>query len=416
MELKELVEYIKVNVNLMDYATKHYGFEFRDNSGNLVPACCKLKSHGKSDDTPSFMYHRDTNSYNCHGCNKGGSLFNLVADQEDLTTRGLDFINIVKMICDNEGIKHDLDKQKPLDPIIEAEYDRRKTLATKYRNYLWANKDSRAFQYLLSRGFTEQTIANFYLGLTEPNETKFGIANMSNRISIPIFSSTGSRVPGISCRTLDDCDDCKYVNSHKLVNPDEKDVNKQKVIFNKGSMFYGWSHAIEHIRKNKHAYVVEGYFDMISMYQIGLKNTVAMMTNRMTEEQIAILSKYVTNITLIIDQDDAGIRGFNDTLITMLRYGLNVKIVTSLDYKGKDINDVCNKLKWDYNEVYNLIQTNSIDAVLFKLNKAFEKYDDKVMKLQNSVLSISSALTDNIADANRKNVLINYVEKRLGLR
>lgn len=292
---------------------------------------------------------------------------------------------------------------KPVDPKIAQELERRTALALKYKKDLWDNKDSQAFQYLLARGLKEQTIINFNLGVTAPNESKFGLANISNRISIPIPNSNGNRVLGFSFRTLDEDDSAKYINS----------VTDE--IFQKGTIFYGWAHAIKTIREKKHAYVVEGYFDMISMHQIGLKNTVAMMTNRMTEDQIAILSKVVKSVTLVIDQDEAGMNGFNETLITMLQYGLDVKVVTSLNYKGKDINDACVKLKWDAKKVEALILNNSHDAVLFKIKESLDIYDEKVNVMRERILKVSNVLTSNIQDESKREVIKKYTEQRLGL-
>lgn len=401
-DFKEFINELKTNVNVMEYAAKHYGFEFIDTGANIVKASCKLKSHGHVDDTPSFMYHRDTNSFFCEGCKKGGSIIELVSIMEDLDTRGNDFIQIVKLICENEGIKYDFDTEK-VDPATEMELERRTQLAINYRNNLWNNKDGRGFQYLLSRGFTEQTIKDFSLGLTSPNESKFGLANISDRISFPILNSTGKRVLAFSFRSLDETDQAKYIN----YSTDE--------IFHKGEIFYGWAHAIREMRTKKHVYVVEGYCDMISMYQVGLKNTIAMMTNQMTEQQIALLAKFVKNVTLVIDQDQAGINGFNNTIIMMLEYGLNVKVVTSLGYMGKDMNDVCNKLNWDLSKVEALITSNAVDGIMFKLGRALDKYDEKMLALVDRVLRISDVLISSVHDPVRQKVYRNYVNKRLGI-
>lgn len=402
-DIKELVENLKMNVNVMDYAAKHYGFEFIDTGANIVKASCKLKSHGHVDDTPSFMYYRDTNSFFCQGCKKGGSIIELVAIMEDLETKGQDFIEIIKMICANEGIECNLDTERKVSPEAALEMERRTNLAVSYMKNLWGNKEGRGFQYLLSRGFTEQTIKDFSLGLTAPNESKFGLANISDRISFPILNSTGKRVLAFSFRTLDETDQAKYIN----YSTDE--------IFHKGEIFYGWAHAIREMRAKKHVYVVEGYCDMISMYQVGLKNTIAMMTNQMTEQQIALLSKFVKNVTLVIDQDQAGINGFNNTIIMMLEYGLNVKVVTSLGYMGKDMNDVCNKLNWDLSKVEALITSNAVDGIMFKLGRALDKYDEKMLALVDRVLRISDTLISSVHDPVRQKVYRNYVNKRLGI-
>ena len=401
-DLKELVENIKTNVNLMDYATKHYGFEFIDTGANIVKASCKLKTHGHVDDTPSFMYYRDTNSFYCQGCKHGGTVIELVSIMEGLETKGQDFIDIIKIICKNEGIECNLDERK-ISPEVALELDRRTKLAVVYMKNLWNNKDGRGFQYLLSRGFTEQTIKDFSLGLTSPNESKFGLANISDRISFPILNSVGKKVLAFSFRSLDDYDQAKYIN----YSTDE--------VFHKGEIFYGWSHAIMDIRAKKHVYVVEGYCDMISMYQVGLKNTIAMMTNQMTEQQIALLSKFVKNVTLVIDQDQAGLNGFNNTIIMMLEYGLNVKVVTSLGYMGKDMNDVCNKLEWNLQKVEALLNSNSVDGIMFKLKNALDIYDEKMLALSDRVLRISETMISSVHDPIRQKVYRDYVSKRLGL-
>ena len=402
-DIKEFVDNLKMNVNVMDYAAKHYGFEFIDTSANIVKASCKLKSHGHIDDTPSFMYYRDTNSFFCQGCKKGGGIIELVSIMEDIVTKGQGFIEIIKLICENEGIECNLDTERKISPEVALEIDRRTQLAVTYRDNLWNNKDGRGFQYLLSRGFTEQTIRDFNLGITAPNESKFGLANISDRISFPILNSVGKKVLAFSFRSLDETSEAKYIN----YSTDE--------IFHKGEIFYGWAHAIRKIREKKHVYVVEGYCDMISMYQVGLQNTIAMMTNQMTEQQIALLAKFVKNVTLVIDQDQAGLNGFNNTIIMMLEYGLNIKVVTSLGYMGKDMNDVCNKLGWDLQKVESLLNSNSVDGIMFKLRSALDKYDEKMLALSDRVLRISEAMISSVQDPVRQDVYRNYVKKRLYL-
>lgn len=398
--ITELTDYVRMNVNLKEFMIREYGFEF----GTGSMACCKLNAHGGTDDTPSFMYYAETNSFFCHGCKTGGNIIDLVADQEGLDKKGQDFIQILKIICEKENIKFNFDNEKPVDPRIAQELDRRTQLAIKYRKQLWEAKDSEAFQYLISRGFTEQTIKNFNIGVTSPNESRVGLANISNRIAFPIINSAGNKVLAFSFRTLEDTKDRKYINYAT----DE--------IFHKGSVFYGWSQAIKHIREKKHAYIVEGYCDMISMFQVGLKNTLACMTNRMTEDQISILARTVKKITIIIDQDEAGEKGFNETILTMLEYGLEVNIVTHLNYKGKDMNDVCIKLGWDKDKVEALLIQNSVDGVMYKLRQALDKFDEKTLKLVESVLRISNVMIDSVQDNVKRDVYREFVNKRLGLR
>lgn len=401
-KLEELVENIKQNVPVKDYAEKHYGFEFRK-SGKVWMSSCKLKGHSK-DKTPSFAFNEDKNTYKCHGCGLYGSIIDLVSNMESIEPIGQGFIDIIRIICENEGIPFNI-SSKPPDPEAEALKEMKTKLALGYQKYLWENKNSYGFQYLLSRGLTETTISNFYLGLTSSNESMYKLSGISNRICIPIFSATGDKVIACSFRQLDDNEtERKY----------KHDCSDK--VWEKENVFYGWSHAIKHIREKKHVYVVEGYFDMISLYQVGIKNCLAMMTNRMTEKQIELLSKYTKNVTLILDQDEAGDKGFKATLVTMLNKGLNVRVVPTLGFKGKDMNDVCNKFDWDLADIEGLLNANAKDGVMYIVSSLLEKYDDIVFQARDKVMRGSTAILGCIQDPVKRKNMETYVNGRIGVK
>lgn len=400
-KLTELVDNIKANVNLMEYAEKNYDFEFTK-SGKVWMSKCHLKGH-ELDKTASFTYKEDTNTYKCYGCDMYGTIIDFVANMESIDPEGQGFIDIVKIICDNEGIPFVIDTRPP-DPEAESMKEAKTLLALAYQKYLWENKSSYGFQYLLSRGLTETTISNFYLGLTSENESRYKLSGISNRICIPIFNSTGDKVIANSFRQLDDNEsERKY----------KHDVTDK--IFHKENIFYGWSHAIKEIRAKKHVYIVEGYFDMISLYQVGIKNSLAMMTNRMTDNQIELLSKYVKNVTLILDQDEAGMKGFNATIALMLSKGMNVRVIPGLNFKGKDMNDVCNKLAWDYGKVESLLNSNSKDAVMYLMTSVLEKYDEVMFSARDKVMRASSAILSCVQDPVKKANMESYVNNRIGI-
>lgn len=397
----DLIEHIKTNINLKDFATKHYGFEFAADRGQKnIMANCRLKSHGKTDNTPSFAYKPATNSYQCYACHDSGSIIDFVANMEGLETSGEDFGEIIRIICEKENIPFDT-KEKKVDKKVMLELERRTDLATQYLLNLWKNKSGEAFQYLLYRGLTEQTIKDFALGLTSHNESRFGLSGISNRISFPIRSDNGKYVTAFSYRTLNRDDKCKYIN-----NPEDE-------IFHKRQTLYGWAHAVKTIRETKTIYIVEGQMDMISLYQIGIKNAVATMTNIITDEQIAFIAKYAKKIIYIIDQDKAGENGFVSRLDSMLAAGLDVKVVNSLDYLGKDINEVCIKINWDYNTLINILNRNAVDGVFFKMNKLLNYYDQKMLDLQSSILSVFYNTLSSIPDEAKKATLKSYVANRL---
>lgn len=390
------------SINLKEFAERHYNVVFRA-SGSLYQASCCLPGH-KHDDSPSLTYYPDSNTLTCFGCEeiKGGDIITFVGLMEGMETTSDGFIEIIKFICNKENIEYNFNKA--VDPKVKQLKEYKTKCATLYRTNLWNDKNSYAFNYLIDRGLTEQTIRTFHLGLTSENESRYGRQGISNRICIPILDSSGSGVIACSFRQLFGSDkEAKYIH------------DKNDEVFNKSHTFYGWSHAIESIRKMKHVYITEGYFDMISLYQAGLKNTLACMSNRMTEGQIKILASVTKNITIILDQDEAGLKGFRETLPMMIREGLNVRVVPSLGFKGKDPNDVCNKLDWNGPEIQAFLSSQDKDGVQFLLSSVLDKYDDIVLQARDVTLRTTMNLVDCINDPVRKKNYELYVSGRMNL-
>ena len=399
----ELIKYVKT-INLKEYAERHYGFEFAKDNGHQknVMAQCKLPSHGHRDDTPSFAYRPEKNDFVCYGCNAHGSIIDFEANMQGLDLPD-DFTETLRNICEKENIPYEFDKTLKYSKEALIDIERKTKLANQYYLNLMNNKIGEAFQYLISRGLTEQTITDFALGLTPANEYKFGLSNISNRISFPIRNREGNKVLGFSFRVINGEERDKYIN-----NPTDE-------VFHKGSILYGWAHAFDTIRSTKTVYVVEGQMDMISMYQIGIKNTVAMMTNTITDEQVELISKYAKTVIFVIDQDSAGKSGFENRLNFLLGKGLDVKVIAFLNFLGKDINEVCNKIDWDLKTLLKVLNTNIQDGIYFVLDNMFKIYDRTVIEMRKKMLSASLNVMENIVDEGQKRVMMNYVNKRLDL-
>lgn len=388
------------NINLKSFAEEHYNVKWQGNK-----AICCFPGHNEK--TASMYYVEDGNYIYCQGCKEGGDIFTFVSLMEKLKIEE-DFITIMKKICELEGISFPK-SNKPIDAEMEKIIDEKTSFAIAFKKELWANKGGSGFNYLLNRGLTDDTINTFHLGVTKENEIRYSSfistkanINLSNRISIPILNKTGKKVIAISFRDLNENN-----NGYKYLH-DSTDK-----VFNKKEVFYGYSHAIKYIRELRHCYIVEGYFDMISMYQAGMKNTLACMTNQMTIEQIHLLSTITKDITIILDQDQAGINGFNRSFALMIDAGLNVKVVNSLNFLGKDINDLCNKLNWDNDLIQSTINSNAKDGVLYYLSSTLDKYDENILMLRDIVMRCSHNILNCISDPIKKKNYESYVNNRL---
>ncbi len=135
------------------------------------------------------------------------------------------------------------------------------------------------------------------------------------RVMFPIHNASG-RVVGFGARTLrrDDKAGAKYLNS------------PESAIYHKGDVLYGLYQAREAVRKEDVIYLVEGYLDVISLWQGGVRNVAAISGTALTENQVRLLARYTKNVTLLLDGDAAGLRASKKGVDLLLAGGLNVRV------------------------------------------------------------------------------------------
>jgi DNA primase len=154
------------------------------------------------------------------------------------------------------------------------------------------------------------------LGLLGKNNEGRYYDKFSGRIIFPIFSAYG-RVIAFAGRILESSENqAKYLNS------------PESSIYIKGRTLYGLSAAKDDIRKLDYAIIVEGYMDLISLHQAGVKNVVAVSGTALTDEQVQLLSRYTKNAILLFDADTAGVKASMRSIEILLRKDIDVKIVS----------------------------------------------------------------------------------------
>ena len=231
--------------------------------------------------------------------------------------------------------------------------------------------------YLNERGLSKQTIHTFELGysldswdaltsaaLARGFELKFLEATgltivkeekkydrFRGRVMFPIHSVSG-KVIGFGARTLkkNDPKSPKYLNS------------PESPIYHKSDILYGLYFAKQFMRQLDMCYLTEGYLDVISLYQAGIKNVVASSGTSLTEGQIKLIGRYTQNITVLYDGDPAGIKASLRGMDMILEHGLNVNIV--LFPEGDDPDSFVRKVGED--EFRNYLQQNAQDFISFK--------------------------------------------------
>ncbi|MEM9024984.1 MAG: DNA primase, partial [Bacteroidota bacterium] len=209
-------------------------------------------------------------------------------------------------------------------------------------------------EYLLKAGLTKERDGNLYDGYR-------------GRVIFPIHNLSGRPI-GFGGRTLKtDKKVPKYVNS-----PECDIYNKRKVL-------YGLYFAKKAIVKADQCLLVEGYTDVISLFQCGLENVVASSGTSLTVDQIRLISRYTKNITILFDGDPAGIKASFRGIDLILEEGLNVKVV--LFPEGEDPDSFARKS--DQEEMQEFLRQNAKDFLVFKTDLLLQDTEgDPIKKAQ----------------------------------
>ncbi len=264
--------------------------------------------------------------------------------------------------------------------------------------------------YFKERGFTDETIKKFQLGyalnewsaftseaLNKGYNLKYlettGLTivkqdllaasgtkqfdRFKGRVLFPIHSMSG-RVLGFGGRILvNDKKAAKYLNS------------PESDIYHKSNVLYGIHYAKQSIAKEDNCYLVEGYTDVISMYQSGVENVVSSSGTALTENQIRLVNRLTKNITILFDGDAAGIRASIRGIDLILEQGMNVKVLMFPD--GDDPDSFAKKVSKE--ELKEYLKNNSKDFINFKVSLLMEEAkSDPVKKaglIRDIVISIS---------------------------
>jgi DNA primase len=380
-DIKEIIDEVKSRCDIVSTISQY--IEVKQSGANYKGLC---PFHGEK--TPSFYINTSKQIYKCFGCGEGGDVINFVMKMENL-----DFMDAVKLLAKRYGIeintnmdeesKIRMEKIKRFQDIhIEAarfyfanllsgknygyEYLRKRGLDDKIikkfgLGYSLASWNS-LMDYLISKGNTKEELIECGL-ITYKEEGNKTYDKFRNRVMFPIFDYRGN-VIGFGGRVLDDSLP-KYLNS-----PDT-------LIFNKRQNLYGLNFARKEIT-DKTVVLVEGYMDLISLYQYGIKNVVATLGTALTEQQGMLIKRYAETAIISYDSDEAGIKATLRAIEILNKLDISVKI---LDLnKSKDPDEFIRK--YGLNE-YKKAMDTSVHQIKYKidnLKRSFnmQKDEDRV--------------------------------------
>jgi len=326
---------------------------------DIVSEVVRLKKTGKNylglcpfhtEKTPSFTVSPDKQIFHCFGCGEGGNVFSFL-----MKHGGGSFPETVRQLAQRYGIdlpRRQLtpDQQKRLNQRERLVMANQKTM-TVYQNALKkSTTGKKALAYLRQRGITDEIIDTFSLGfapdgwqylgdhlkkagftakvaqtagLIVPNRQKTGSYDrFRNRIVFPIFD-LGDRVVGFGGRVMGD-EKPKYLNS------------PETPIYNKRRLLYGLNRTRQACRRTGVIHIVEGYFDLLTLYQYGVENTAATLGTALTEDHLRLIKGYAERAVLVFDADEAGMKAALRGSDLFLQAGVDARVLVLPDGHDPD--------------------------------------------------------------------------------
>jgi DNA primase len=372
-------------------------------------ACCPFHN----EKTPSFVVSPSKGIYKCFGCGKSGTAVGFIMEHENLS-----YTEALKYLAKKYHIEV-VEKEETAEEIAKKQRNESLFLVSEYAGKFFQDSlqtpegQAIGYQYFRSRGLEDETIRKYGLGWAPVSrralsdaaraagykeeflvETGLSIKyddgrlvdRFFDRVIFPIHSVSG-RVIAFGGRTLKtDKSVAKYVNS------------PETEIYVKSRSLYGIWFAKNEMSRQDKCILVEGYLDVLSMHQLGIRNVVASSGTSLTVEQIRLIRKFTNNVTIIYDGDSAGIKAALRGIGLVLKEGLNVKVV--LLPEGQDPDDFARRHTLE--EVQDHIARNEQDFIAFKTDLLLGEAGNDPLKratLINDIADTISLIPDAVMRA-----------------
>jgi DNA primase len=361
-----------------------YAQDLKKKGANWM-ACCPFHQ----EKTPSFSVNPSKGFYKCFGCGKGGNAFTFLMEME-----GLNFPEAVQRVAEMNGVplpqpiddrqyeqnkKRKEEKKQLADQIIDLN-----KIALEFWETELVSKSAKAKaarEYLEKRGISDEIQKQFHIGfapdswdallnhlkekgadenlieqsgLVSVNEEKDRVFDrFRGRIMFPVLDVNGNPV-AFGARAMGD-EQPKYLNS------------PETPAYIKGRHLYGLFQSKEAIRQKKFAILVEGYLDLIALFQFGITNVAASLGTAFTPEQSKLLSRFTKRVVINYDGDDAGIKAAKRAVEHLLPQDFEIKVLVLPN--GQDPDDF---VRQNGAETYNEARGRAVTFLNFILDASLK--------------------------------------------
>ena len=310
----------------------------------VVSKSVELKKRGRNyfglcpfhdEKTPSFSVAPDKGIYHCFGCGKGGNSVNFIIENEKLS-----FVEALQQLGQQLGIPVELSGSDESSGFFDNMYKIHDAASTLYHKTLFSERGERALKYLTDRGLSRKSIEFFKVGFA-PESSKYllnsirsdgyekqvleksGLFGSSkneffdrfrSRIMFPIWNAS-SKIVGFGGRVFASDDPAKYMNS------------PETPIYKKSDIFYGLHQARESIRKEGFAILVEGYTDVMQLFQNKIENCVAVSGTAFSDRHVKQMKRFTNKVLLAYDGDFAGVSATLKTGYSLIKGDIDCEVI-----------------------------------------------------------------------------------------
>ena len=367
---KQSIEDLKKRSKISDFVLSTTTGKLRGTKGM---ALCPF--HGEK--TASMSFTDVENLFHCFGCKMGGDIYKYVQE-----IHNLEFQDAVELVAEKYGFKLTYTETSQTNDF--KNFQQKINLIDEYfKEMMDSEKSKKAKEYLTSRKFNEQDLKRYGVSFIDSNVEEFQkfcdknkISNYDlkklgfissndnflfrNRIMFPILNFRSETI-AYGGRALEDFGP-KYLNS------------SDSVLYKKNRNLYFTKEFISSVKKKGYAILVEGYFDVLSLNQLGYSNSASPSGTALTIQQLEAISRYTNKILLCFDNDEAGLKATERVLEIKNQVSNQLEIhCLNLPEKYKDISE----LYEENEEIFSIILKDNLEIIEFLIDKFIESTSDK---------------------------------------
>ena len=367
---RQSIEDLKKRSKISDFILATTSGKLRGTKGM---ALCPF--HGEK--TASMSFTDVENLFHCFGCKEGGDIFKYVQE-----INNLEFQDAIEFVAEKYGFK--LTYTQTSDNSDFKVYQEKIDLINNYfLETMKSNISKDAKAYLQKRKYDNIDIEKYSISFISKDEESFnkfcktneitkddlqrlgfissnGNMLFKNRIMFPILSFRNNII-AFGGRAIDDFGP-KYLNS------------SDSVLYKKNRNLYFTNEFITATKKKGYAFIVEGYFDVLSLNKLGYANSASPSGTALTYQQLESVSKYTSKILICFDNDEAGLKATERVLEIKNQISKQVEIhCLNLPSEYKDISDVFESKP----EIFDDILKDNDEIVEYLLNKFLKKESNK---------------------------------------